>query len=84
MDNGAAVTGQKRVRGIEWVGATTLAHTCIITDTAGNEIFSKKCSVVHDGGGFTPVELDVNGLTAAMGSGYALVYLGNGNYQRMT
>ncbi len=84
MDNGSALTGHQRVRGVEWFGADTVADTCVLTDTAGNEFFAKTCAVQYGSEGFTLVELDVTGITATMDSGYALVYMGNGNYQRLT
>ena len=72
-----AVTGHKLVKAIIWAGATSAAHACVLTDTAGNTIYTAHADtglVDHFVHFDTPIRCD--GIIAAtLGSGTVLVYL---------
>ena len=43
--DGAVVTGQMNIRKLYWKSPATIADTCVIQDSAGNEIITLVCEV---------------------------------------
>jgi len=76
MTSGDSVTGTLTISGFQWYGATTAAHTCTVTDTAGNVVWASSVSAAGEApNGFWNFQREVLGLSVTMGSGTLLVYL---------
>jgi hypothetical protein len=71
-----SIVGVNILSSLRWVGATTAGHLCVVTDAAGNVIFTSEADGANFIDGWVFDHKWVNGITiASMNSGALQIYM---------